>query len=74
MTFTPNGRKRWSEIMVCQKCKNPDWYQLISVLLAPDIKKLLKGTRRVKMKEFSRFYDKQEPAVSRLRLAVNGKA
>ena len=69
MMFTPNdvGLK----LRFCQKCKNPALYLLISVLLAPDIKQLLKGTRRVKMREFSRFYDEQEPAVSRLLLAVN---
>ena len=55
----------------CQKWNKPACYWLISVLLAADVKQVLKGTRQVKMREFSRFYDKQETAVPRLPLAVN---
>ena len=70
MTFTPNGKRR-GEIRVLPKMEEPRLILAHFFLLAPDIKQLHKGTRQVKMREFSRFYDKQEPVVFRLPLAVN---
>ena len=69
IAFTANG-KRQAEISRLQKTRE---INLFSVYGVTAMEQVLKTENKARIKSFSCFYDKQQPAVCCLALAVNSK-